>query len=177
MSNAIYGMLAEFDTPDAMVHATEQAYEHGYRKMDAYSPFPIEEASEALHFHKTAVPFFVLVGGLTGATLGFMLQWIGTAIDYPLNVGGRPLFSWPAFIPITFESTILLAGFAAIISVILLNGLPRPYHPVFNGENFERATDDRFFLCIEAKDPQFDLAETRAFLESQKPLNVSEVEY
>jgi hypothetical protein len=176
-TTSIYGLIAEFDTAEGMVHATEHAYEHGYRRMDAYSPFPVEEASEALHFHNTGVPPWVLVGGLSGAFSGFIIQVIGSAYHYPLNVGGRPLVSWPAFIPITFEAGILLAAFAAVISVILLNGLPRPYHPVFNAPNFERASDDRFFLCIEARDPQFELNATRSFLESQNPLQVSEVEH
>jgi hypothetical protein len=122
------------------------------------------------------VPPIVLVGGLVGAFSGFLIQTIGSAYDYPLNVGGRPLYSWPAFIPITFESGILIAAFAAVIALIVLNGLPRPYHPVFNAPNFERVSEDRFFLCIEAKDPKFESASTRAFLESLGPQQVSEVE-
>jgi hypothetical protein len=175
MSEPIYGLMAEFDKPDALIKATEKAYEQGYRKMDAYTPFPIEELAEALHMHTTGVPPLVLAGGLTGATGGFLLQVIGN-LDYALNVGGRPLFSWPAFIPITFESTILLAAFAAVFGIIVLNGLPRPYHPVFNAPNFERASADGFFLCIEAADPKFDMAATRRFLESLGPKQVSEVE-
>lgn len=176
MSSPIYGLIAEFDQPDALVHATEKAYEQGYRNMDAYSPFPIEELAEALHFHNTGVPPLVLAGGLSGAISAFLLQSIGSAVDYPLNVGGRPLFSWPAFVPITFEGGVLFAAFSAVIGVILLNGLPRPYHPVFNAAGFERATNDRFFLCIEASDPKFDLSATRRFMEGLKPLQVSEVE-
>jgi hypothetical protein len=175
MSDTLYGLMAEFDKPNALVHATEKAYEQGYRKLDAYTPFPIEELAEAIHFHKTGVPPLVLAGGLTGAATGFLLQVAGN-FDYALNVGGRPLVSWPAFIPITFEANILLAAFAAVFGIIILNGLPRPYHPVFNAPNFERATDDRFFLCIEADDPKFDRSATRKFLEGLGPQRVSEVE-
>lgn len=177
MTTPIYGLVAEFDSPDTLVHATEEAYAAGYRRMDTYTPFPVEEAWEAFHFHRTGVPALVLVAGLSGALTGFLLQVVGSVYDYPINVGGRPLFSWPAFIPITFEMSILLAAFAAVLAVIFLNGLPRPYHPIFNTPNFDRATDDRFFLCIEAKDPKFDPAATRAFLETQKALQVSEVEH
>ncbi len=176
MSTPIYGLMAEFDNPDALVHATEQAYDHGYRDLDAYTPFPIEEVSEAIHFHNTGIPPIVLIGGLSGAFSGFLIQVVGSAYDYPLNVGGRPLISWPAFIPITFEAGILIAAFSAVISVILLNGLPRPYHPVFNAPNCERASADGFFLCSEAADPKFDMAATRRFLESLGPKQVSEVE-
>lgn len=175
MSVPIYGLMAEFDRADTLVKAAEKTHEQGYRNVDAYSPFPIEEIAEAFHMHSTGVPPLVLAGGLTGAIAGFLMQTIGN-FDYPLNVGGRPLLSWPAFIPITFESTVLLAAFAAVIGIVFLNGLPRPYHPVFNAPNFERATDDRFFLCIEASDPKFDLAATRRFLESLGPQRVSEVE-
>jgi hypothetical protein len=176
MSSPIYGLMAEFENPEQLVKATERAYEAGYRKMDAYTPFPVEGAAEAMHFHNTGVPPIVLVGGLVGAFSGFLIQVIGSAYDYPLNVGGRPLYSWPAFIPVTFEAGILIAAFAAVIAMIVLNGLPRPYHPVFNAPNFERVSEDRFFLCIEAKDPQFEQASTRAFLESLGPQQVSEVE-
>jgi hypothetical protein len=176
MSSPIYGLMAEFENPEQLVKATERAYEAGYRKMDAYTPFPVEGAAEAMHFHNTGVPPIVLVGGLVGAFSGFLIQVIGSAYDYPLNVGGRPLYSWPAFIPVTFEAGILIAAFAAVIAMIVLNGLPRPYHPVFNAPNFERVSEDRFFLCIEAKDPKFEQASTRAFLESLGPQQVSEVE-
>lgn len=176
MSSPIYGLMAEFENPEQLVKATERAYETGYRKMDAYTPFPVEEVAEAMHFHDTGVPPIVLVGGLVGAFSGFLIQVIGSAYDYPLNVGGRPLYSWPAFIPVTFEAGILIAAFAAVLALILLNGLPRPYHPVFNAPNFERVSEDRFFLCIEAKDPKFEQASTRAFLESLGPQQVSEVE-
>lgn len=176
MSVPIYGLMAEFETPEDLVHATEQAYEAGYRKMDAYSPFPIEEVSEALHFHDDLLRRLVLVAGISGLFTAVILQVLGSAVDYPLNVGGRPLYSWPAFVPVSFELMILFAAFTAAACVVVLNGLPQPYHPVFNAPNFERASVDRFFLCIEANDPQFSTEKTRLFLEGLKPAQVSEVE-
>ncbi len=176
MSIPIYGLMAEFEKPDQLIHATEAAYSAGYRRMDAYTPFPIEEVSEAIHFHDDLVRRIVLVAAISGIITALTLQVLGSAVDYPLNIGGRPLLSWPAFIPITFELTILFSGIAAVLSVIVLNGLPQPYHPVFNAPNFERASIDRFFLCIEANDPQFDLSATRKFLEELHPVQVSEVE-
>ncbi len=171
----LYGLLAEFDTPTELVHATRQAHEAGFRKMDAYSPFAIEELSEALGFHKDAVSIVVLVGGMLGGLSGYMLQyWINT-ISYPLNIGGRPYHSWPAFIVVTFEMTILFAGLAAVFGMLGLNGLPMPYHPLFNSPRFAFATRDRFFLCIEATDPRFDLEQTRRFLEGLHARDVSEV--
>jgi hypothetical protein len=176
MSSPIYGLVAEFDKVDDLIAATRAVHEQGYRNVDAFTPFPVEEVAEELHLGGTGVPPLVLGAGLTGAAGGFLLQTIGMAYDYPMNVGGRPLVSWPAFIPITFESTILLAAFAAVLGILVLNGLPRPHHPVFNTPNFERASDDGFFLCIEATDRKFDLANTRRFLESLKAKRVSEVE-
>lgn len=175
---AIYGLMAEFETPEALTKATHRAHENGYRFMDAYTPFPVEEVIEIVSPHSSGVPFFVLVGGLTGAALGFSLQMIGMTVDYVVNVGGRPpnITGWPSFIPITFESGILLAAFSAVISLIALNGLPMPYHPVFNVPGFERASQDRFFLCIESEDPMFDRGRTRSFLESLGSQRVSEVE-
>lgn len=175
---SIYGLMAEFENPEGIVKAAHRAREEGYHDMDAYTPFPIEEVIESISPHSSGVPFFVLVGGLLGAAGGFALQMIAMTIDYPLNVGGRPadITGWPSFIPITFESGILLAAFAAVISLIALNGLPMPYHPVFNVPGFERASQDRFFLCIEARDPKFDRGRTRAFLEALGPQRVTEVE-
>ncbi len=144
--------------------------------MDAYSPFPVEGLSEALGFHRTRVPLIVLIGGLIGCVGGFYLQYWGAVIDYPINVGGRPLNSWPSFIPITFELTILIAALFAFFGVLALNGLPMPYHPVFNVERFELASRNRFFLCIEAVDSKFDPTGTRAFLESTGARGVYEVE-
>jgi hypothetical protein len=172
----LYGLMAEFDNSDDLLSAAEGAHSAGYRQMDAYSPMPIHGLAEALGFRKPKLPLLVLLGGITGAVCGYGLQYYTSVIDYPINIGGRPLHSWPAFIPVTFELTILFAAFAAVFGMLALNGLPMPYHPVFNLESFKRATRDRFFLCIETKDEQFDLEETRAFLEGQKPIEVSEVE-
>ncbi len=145
--------------------------------MDAYSPFPIEGLAEALGFRRTRIPLVVFLGGLVGCLGGFFLQYWVSAVDYPLNVGGRPLFSWPAFIPVTFELTILVAAFAAVLGMLGLNGLPMPYHPLFHVERFALASRDRFFLCIEADDPRFDRGETWKFLESLTPHGVFEVEH
>jgi Protein of unknown function (DUF3341) len=172
----IYGVLGEFDTPDALVVAVRQARQAGYRKMDAYTPFPVEELTEALELGRTWVPTIVLIGGILGAILGYSLQYYISVIDYPINIGGRPLHSWPAFIPVTFETTVLTAGLFAVLGMLALNGLPMPYHPVFNVPTFSLATHDRFFLCIEAADPKFDRDETRLFLDGLSPRMVTEVE-
>lgn len=172
----LYGLMAEFETPEHLRSAAQRAYDEGYRQMDAYSPFPVEGLAAAIGFEKNRVPLVVLLGGLVGGGYIYFMMWYASVIDYPLNVGGRPLHSWPAFIPITFEVTVLLAAFGALLGMLALNGLPRPYHPVFNAPNFERASRDRFFLCIEADDPNFDLEETRRFLASLHPTAVSEVE-
>ena len=172
--NPIYGLMAEFDSPTTLVAAARRAREAGYRKMDAYSPFPIEELSEVLH-HKDRLPLLVLIGGVVGGTSGFLFQYWASAIDYPLNVGGRPLLSWPSFIPVTFEMTILVAAFVAVLGMLGLNGLPMPYHPVFNVPRFEYASRNRFFLCIESSDPLFDRVATGQFLEGLEPREVCEV--
>lgn len=174
----IYGVMAEFDNPTALVEAAHTAHEAGYRKMDGYSPYPIEELAEALHpHHKDKLPLLVLIGGLTGLIGGLTMQYWMAAVDYPMNVGGRPVASWPAFIPPAFETTILFAAFAAVLGMLGLNGLPMPYHPVFNVERFALASRNRFFLCIESADPQFDRKRTAQFLESLKPREVAEVAY
>ena len=172
---ALYGLMAEFETPTQLVDACKAAYAEGYRDMDAYSPFPIEEASEAIGFHKTAVPLVTLVGGLLGGLSGFALQYWINVIAYPLNIGGKPYNSWPAFIVPTFEMTILFAGITGMFGMFALNGLPQPYHPVFNVDKFSKVTRDRFFLCVEATDPKFDLTGTHQFMERLKPLSISEV--
>jgi hypothetical protein len=172
----IYGLLAEFAGPEELLEATRQAYAEGYRKMDAYSPFPVEGLAEVFNFRNTGLPLIVLAGGILGAGIGFSLQYYSAVIDYPLNVGGRPFNSWPAFIPITFELTILVAAFFAVLGMLALNGLPMPYHPVFNMPRFELASRDRFFLSIESTDPLFDLELTRRFLEDLHALEVTEVE-
>lgn len=173
----IYGLIAEFENPGDLVAAAREARAAGYRKMDAYTPFPIEELNEALGLGRTWVPVIVLIGGLAGAALGYGMQYYLSAIDYPLNIGGRPLHSWPAFIPVTFELTVLVAGLSAVLGMLALNGLPMPYHPVFNVPRFALATRDRFFLCIEATDAKFDREETRRFLDRMTPRVVSEVEW
>src|SRR5919198_3616697 len=174
--SSIHGLLAEFESPEALIAAARRAFAEGFRRMDAYSPFPVEGLAEALGFHRTGVPLIVLIGGLIGCIGGFYLQYWVAVIDYPINVGGRPLNSWPSFIPVTFELTILIAALFAFFGVLALNGLPMPYHPVFNVDRFELASRNRFFLCIEATDPKFDSDHTRRFLESFAPYGVYEVE-
>jgi Protein of unknown function (DUF3341) len=172
---AVYGLMAEFEDANALTEAAKRTYAAGYRKMDAYSPFPIEPVWEAMGMHERPVSFFVLCGGIVGMIGGFGLcYWVST-IAYPLNVGGRPFNSWPSFIPVTFELTVLIASFAAVISMLALNGLPMPYHPVFNVPSFLRASQDRFFLSIEAADPKFDRTATHDFLKSLKPKEINEV--
>jgi hypothetical protein len=171
----VYGLMAEFDDPNALVSAAHSARLEGYRRMDAYSPFPIEELHEALALPHTRLPLIVLIGGLVGCAGGYALQYWAAAVAYPLNVGGKPLHSWPAFIPITFECTILVAALSAVLGMLALNGLPMLYHPVFNVPRFALASRNRFFLCIEARDARFDLEGTRHFLESLNPREVSTV--
>jgi len=173
----LYGIMAEFHDPTAVVKAAQSAYDAGYRKMDAFTPFPIEELSEALGYHSRGrLPFLVLMGGLFGAAVGFGLQYWVSVMAYPLNIGGRPLNSWPAFIPVTFEMTILFAAVTAVFAMIGLNGLPRPHHPVFNAPNFALASQERFFFCIEAQDPQFDPVATRRFMESMGAAEVEDID-
>jgi hypothetical protein len=172
----LYGLLAEFASPQDLLDAAQRVHEEGYREVDAYSPFPIEEVSHALGHRGSPLPRIVFAGGLVGAVSGYLLQYWTSAVDYPLNIGGRPLNSWPAFIPITFEMTILVAGLSAVLGMFALNRLPLPYHPVFNVPRFEGASRDRYFLSIQAIDPKFDLKATRALLESLKASEVFEVE-
>src|SRR5437870_3081854 len=174
-ASATYGLLAEFDDPTSLVAATASAHQAGYRVMDAYSPFPIEEIHEALGSHHTRLPLVVLIGGLVGCLGGYGLQLWTSAVAYPLNVAGKPFHSWPAFIPVTFECTILGAALAAVLGMLALHGLPQPYHPVFNVPRFALASRNRFFLCIEARDPKFHLERTRAFLETLGPTEVNTV--
>jgi hypothetical protein len=171
----LYGLLAEFDSPTAIVNAARHAREAGYVKLDAYTPFPIHELDEALKVPRTILPWLVFGGGLTGMLGGFAMQYWMSAVDYPLNIGGRPLASWPAFVIPSYEMTILFASITAVVGMIALNGLPMPYHPLFNAPNFTNATADRFFLCIETKDAKFDATGTRQFLEGLHPLGVTDV--
>ena len=173
--SSVYGLMAEFDDPSALVSAAQRARHEGYRRMDAYSPFPIEELHDALGEPPSRLPLIVLIGGLVGCIGGFALQYWVSAVENPWNVGGRPLFSWPAFIPITFECTILVAALSAVLGMLALNGLPMPYHPVFHVSRFALASRNRFFLCIEAKDAQFDLEKTRTVLQTLGPREVSTV--
>jgi hypothetical protein len=171
----LYGLMAEFENPTELVAAAHAARRAGYKRMDAYSPIPIEELHEAIGFHHTKLPLIVLIGGIVGGLAGYGLQYWASAIEYPLNIGGRPFNSWPAFVPITFELTILGAALSAVFGMLALNGLPMPYHPVFNAPRFALASRNRFFLCIESRDPKFDRDETQRFLERLDPRGVSEV--
>ncbi len=170
----IYGLLAEFENPADLVAAARATREAGYVRADAYTPFPMEAVSEALHHH-TKLPYLVLAGGIAGGLAGYLLQYWTSVIEYPLNIGGKPFHSWVSFIPVTFECTILGAALTTVLGMLALNGLPEPYHPVFNVPRFALASRDRFFLCIEAKDPKFDLVATRKFLEGLKAREVVDV--
>jgi hypothetical protein len=172
----IYGLMAEFLSAEELLEATKHAAEAGYRELDAYSPFPIEGLAEAIGFHRTRLPVLVFCGGLLGTCTGFFLQWWPNVIGYPMNIGGKPGDSWPAFIPITFELTILFAALTATFGMLALNRLPSPYHPVFNVERFAHATRDTFFLLIKSADPKFDAEQTRQFLTELNAREVTEVE-
>ncbi len=176
MKENLYGILAEFDTPTEMVDAARKVRDAGYRKTDAFSPFPLHEIDAALGIKRSILPYIVFAGGLTGLITGLVLQIYTHAIDYPLNVGGRPYISIPSFVPPMYELTILFAGFAAVFGMLFLNGLPQPYHPLFNVPRFALASREKFFLVIEARDPKFDYEETRAFMQSLNPQEVFDVE-
>jgi len=159
-----WGILAEFETPDELLHAARHARAEGYRRMDAYTPFPIHGLSDAMGFRPTRLPLVVLAGAVIGCAAALGTMWYSATIHYPLNVAGKPYASWPMFIPITFELTVLFAAVFAVFGMLGMNGLPMPYHPVFNAPRFAFASRDRFFLCIESRDPLFDLEKTRGFL-------------
>ncbi|HXM44705.1 MAG TPA: DUF3341 domain-containing protein [Bryobacteraceae bacterium] len=171
----IYGVMAEFNNPTSLVNAAREARALGYRKLEAYSPFPIEELTEALHLPKSKLPLIVLIGGILGGLTGYLMQYYVTVIYFPINIAGRPLHSWPMYIVITFELTILFAALSAVFGLLAVCGLPMPYHPVFNVERFALASRSRFFLCIEARDPLFDRKATEDFLESLDARRVTEV--
>ncbi|MCI0702251.1 MAG: DUF3341 domain-containing protein [Planctomycetia bacterium] len=171
----VYGLLAEFETGDAMAHAIAKAREAGYSHMDGYSPYPVGAAADALGFPKSEMGPIMFIGGLTGAAAGFTMQYWANTWGYALNIGGRPYFSWPSFVPITFEMMVLTTALTGLFALIALCGLPRYHHPLFNSAKFDRATRDRFFMCIEATDPKYDSAATRAFLNELHPLSVEEV--
>ena len=170
----IHGLMAEFTTPEALLAAARKVGEAGYKKVDAYSPFPVHGVDEAIGA-KTILPWLIFGGGVFGAINGFGMQVFASAIHYKINVGGKPLVSWPSFMPITFELTVLCAAATAVFGMLFLNGLPRPYNPVFNVPGFDQASQNRFFLCIEADDPRFDLDQTARFLEGLEPETISEV--
>lgn len=176
-ASQLYGLVAEFETAHDLLEATEKTRKAGYTRIDAHSPLPIHGMEEAIGQSYTRLPIIVAIGGFTGCCFGFGLQYWTSVIDYPIMIGGKGLNSWPAFIPVTFECTILFAAIAAVLGMIFMNGLPRPNHPIFETPNFERASQDRFFLAIEAEDPKFERGSTRTFLEELNPHAVSEVEY
>ena len=171
----IYGMMAEFDSASDLVAAARKTHEAGYRKLDAYSPFPVEELAEVIGFHTNRVALVTLIGAIIGGVSGYLMQYWMNGVNYPVIVGGKPPHSWPAFIPITFEMTILLGGISAVLGMLALNGLPMPYHPVFNVPRFAMATKDRFFLIVFSTDPKYSPSGTRQFLESLGPRTISEV--
>jgi hypothetical protein len=176
----LYGLTAEFEHAEDLIVASRRTREAGYRRVDAYTPFPVEGLEEALGLRDVSVPYVMLAAGIIGCLMGFGLLYYSMVFDYPLNVGGRPGnprdFAWPMYIPITFEITVLTTALTGVVAMFWLNGLPQPYHPVFDAPNFQEATSSRFFLCIEARDPRFEPQETRRFMETLGALRVSEVE-
>jgi len=173
----LYGLLARFSTAEDLVAAVDRAYQAGYRLMDTYSPFPIADLSQSMRLRPSPMPYIILAGGLTGAAVAFLGQTFATVVDYPLNIGGRPLFSWPAYIPITFELGVLLAATAGVLALFALTRFPQPYHPVFRSDDFNaHASQDGFYLSIEASDPQFDLEATRRFLQEAGSTLITELE-
>ncbi len=175
MSAPLYGLIAEFRSAEDLLRAARRAREEGYQELEAYAPYAVEGLAEAVGFKRNRVPAMVLAGGIVGGLGGYFLQWYSAVIDYPINVGGRPLHSWPSFIPATFELVILGAALAAVVGMLIANGLPRLRHPVFNAPDFEQATRNRFFLCLPARDPRFEAKGCKAFLRSLQPLSVAEV--
>lgn len=173
----LYGLLAKFNHQEDLISATNRTYSAGFRKFDTYSPYPVEELAHAMHLKSSPLPFVILGGGIFGGVGGFLMMAFATVIDYPLNIGGRPLFSWPAYIPITFELTVLLAALAGVLGLFVATGFPQPYHPVFNSEDFnQHGSQDAFYLSIESSDPMFNLERTRRFLEDLGSAQVSEIE-
>jgi hypothetical protein len=174
-ASTVYGLLVEFTEPEDLVRAARQVHADGYRAVEAYSPYPVEGLAESIGFTHSRMPMIVLLGGILGGTGGYLLQYWVSVVEYPLNIGGRPLHSWPAFIPVTFECTVLVAALFAVLGMLALNGLPQPHHPLFDVPEFQRASTDRFFLCIRRTDPQFHEVTTRQYLESLNPEAIFEV--
>lgn len=172
----IYGIMLEFSEPEPLIEASKKAYQEGFREMDAFTPFPVEELAETLGFKRDGVALITLLGGFGGGVFAFLMQWYCNVIDYPINVGGRPDFSWPAFIPVTFELTVLGAALSAAFGMLALNRLPQPWHPVFNLEKFSQASRDRFFLCIQSNDPLFDSAKIFQLFQGTDLLSIQEVQ-
>ncbi len=172
----LHGLIAEFPAPADLVRAAREVHAAGYRKVDAYTPYPVEEVLDALHLHGSPVPKIVLAGGLFGLAAGWGLEYWASVVSFPMNIGGRPYNAWPAFVVPAFETTVLFAALAAVVGMLALNGFPHPYHPVFNVPSFVTASRDRFFLCIEADDPRFDLEKTREFLSGLGAADVQEVQ-
>jgi hypothetical protein len=170
-----FGLLAEFVEAENLVAAARRVHEAGYRRVECYSPLPVEGLAEAIGFHRSRMPLVVLIGGIVGGLAGFALQYYTTVVAYPLNIGGRPLFSWPSFVPVVFEMTVLFAALSAVLGMLAMNGLPRPHHPLFGIPSFDRATQDRFFLCVLSVDPMYHPISTRQFLEGLGPVEVTDV--
>lgn len=172
----IYGLLAEFESPEALLDAARKTSATGYKRIDAFTPMPVEGLADAVGFHRTSLPLVVLIGGILGGLTGFFMQYYANVISFPLNIAGKPWNSWPAFIPITFELTILGAALFCVFGMLAMNGLPAPYHPVFNAARFAFASRDRFFLLIKARDKQFDPVRTKEFMQTLDAREVTEVE-
>lgn len=170
-----WGLMAEFGTADALLDAAKRVRAAGYRRLEAYSPFPIDGLAEELGYERSPVPFWTFLGGLFGGMAGYFMQWYSAVVDYPVNIAGRPIHSWPMFVPVSFEMAVLGGAFAAVITFLVASGLPRLRHPLFASPDFDLATRNRFFLCVRREDPAFDAQHTRRLLESLQPLKCVEV--